>query len=479
MPRSQSTALHVFDQMSQHVPAYKDFLAKNKINPKKIKTQEDLQSVPPIDKQNYLRQYPLADLCIDGSLEKAKVISVSSGSTGDPFFWVHGHAQHLEGAAIHKNIFERIFNAQYHRTLVVICFSMGTWVAGPFTMLSTINIKSNYPLNVLTPGIDKEDAIKGIKKLYSNYDKIIIAGYPPFVKDVLEESLHHQIDWRKKSLSLLLAGENFSEEWRDYVHKELFINDVLHGSVNIYGTADATILGHETPLSILIRRIYNKHPGLMQDILKTTLMPTLVQYYPQRRYFEQVGNELVFSSNTGIPLCRYNIHDTGKIFTLDDLTRPIKDEVDKALHSTKLNSLYYWRRLPFVTVNGRKDLTITIYAVLIYPENIKAALESEGLRHKVTGKFTMETKYHPDMDQYFEVEVELKRNVKESNRLHQRIKEEIITRLQKMNAEYRKLHKSVGNRAEPVVTLFEYGTQPIGKVGVKHAWVQRKETKHG
>ena len=62
--------LNLFHEMSMDVPAYKDFLRKNKFDPLRVKTIEDLKNVPIINKDNYLRRYPRQDFAGMGSLLK-------------------------------------------------------------------------------------------------------------------------------------------------------------------------------------------------------------------------------------------------------------------------------------------------------------------------------------------------------------------------------------------------------------------------
>ena len=63
----EARPLKLFHEAARRVPAYKDFLKKNKVNPAKIKTFKDFQFVPPISKKNYLRQYPLEKLVWDAT----------------------------------------------------------------------------------------------------------------------------------------------------------------------------------------------------------------------------------------------------------------------------------------------------------------------------------------------------------------------------------------------------------------------------
>src|SRR5687768_17248694 len=50
-------ALQLFHAASERVPAYKDFLKKNHINPSLIQTAEDFKQVPTVNKNNYLKIY--------------------------------------------------------------------------------------------------------------------------------------------------------------------------------------------------------------------------------------------------------------------------------------------------------------------------------------------------------------------------------------------------------------------------------------
>jgi phenylacetate-CoA ligase len=465
------SAIKLCREMAERVPAYKDFLQRNGIDPSKIKTAEDFRQVPIMDKNNYLRKYPLKHLCWDGKLATTSMISVSSGSTGEPFFWPHGFNQHTEGVLLHRYIYEKIFDIQDKSTLVVICFSMGTWIAGPFTMLSTLGASAHHEvLNTITPGIDIEDAARAIKSLHKSFDKLIIAGYPPMVKDVIEQASELGVSWKSIDVSLLLAGETISEEWRDYVLKEIHNPDVYQGSINIYGTADATIIGHESPYSIRVRRLYNRKSDLMRKTFGTEIIPTLVQYHPELRFLEEVDGELVFTTRSGLPLCRYNIHDRGKVFQPAELTDPIVKELKSHSANKEVRELDFWRSLPFVSVNGRNDLTITFYGLLIFPENIKAALISKQLQNLVSGKFVMQTKYDKKMEQYFEVDIELSRGTKAEPDLTNLIRRQLVETITEVNAEYRKLRKSLDRQADPVVKLFEFGHDKFKLKTPKHHW---------
>lgn len=68
---------------------------------------------------------------------------------------------------------------------------------------------------------------------------------------MIDNALASNIDTASMNLKFILAGEVFSEEWRSMIMRRCSISS--SDIVAIYGTADAGILGCETPLSIELR----------------------------------------------------------------------------------------------------------------------------------------------------------------------------------------------------------------------------------
>lgn len=472
------TALNLFHQTAKEVPAYADFLQKAGVQHAKIKNIEDFRKyVPVTNKKNYITQYPLHMLSPKGDMFSNQIIAASSGTTGLPFFWPRGTIQDTEGVEIHEKIYRDIFQSNTRSTLVVVCFSMGEWVAGLFTATSTLGVASKgYKINIVTPGLERASAVRSIQTLGHYYDQIIIAGYPPFLKDVLDDCVQAGVDWAKLNIKLLMAGEGISEEWRDYVLKEVRATNPYADAINIYGCADATVLGHETPLSILIRRMYNRRPRLRQEIFGTSNLSSLIQYYPMRRYFEAVDGDLVVTAQTGIPLIRYDTQDRGGLYTYDELTRPIQDKITQQ-YSFLDGKIKYWKHLPFIYLHGRPSSVTTFYSVNIYAENVKAALLDKRLKRSLTGRFTMDTKYLPNMNQKLVINVELAKGVSAKQINRKLVHEVIVKKICRLNAEYNYLYKSIRQKAEPKLEFIEWGDSSYFNREGKHKWVTKNGTR--
>ena len=130
-------------------------------------------------------------------------------------------------------------------------------------------------------------------------------------------------------------------------------------------------------------------------------------------------------------------------------------------------------KLPFVYVYERADSTITVRGANIYAEHIRHALMHKSLQKKVTGKFTMIKKEDEKMNEYFEVNAELKKTSEMSGALRERIQRIIVDTLRKFNSEYEDQYRSVPRIMTPPVVLRPYQDAVYFAVGVKQKWAKK------
>lgn len=471
-------ALALFHDAARRIPAYKDFLHKHHIEHSKIRTFKDFALVPPVSKKNYLRQYSLRELTWDGTLAAPLVWTATSGSTGEPVYFPRGRALDEQYAEIVESFLANGVNDGGRGTLVIVCFGMGVWIGGLITY-SAYEIaarRNDLPLTIITPGINKKEIFNALHNLAPHFSQTILAGYPPFIKDILDDAKRQGVDAKKLNLRLHFAAEAFTENFRDYLGEVGHLKNVLLDTMNIYGSADIGAMAFETPLSILIRRlaVAGKGKQLFGSIFpNASKTPTLTQYHPSAIAFESPEGEILLTGNSAVPLVRYAIGDHGGAMSFAEIEKKFSD-AGIALRGAAIRHglKKYILELPFVFVYERMDFSTTLYGLQIYPEHIREALITPGVKKFVTGKLMMETKFSKKHDQYLEVNLEMRPRVKMSKKIKETALKAIVENLDKVNSEFRELHRFLGKRALPQLIFWPAEDAKYFRPGVKQKWVQ-------
>jgi phenylacetate-CoA ligase len=464
-------ALRLFQEVAQTVPAYRRFLEEQGVQPETIQSPCAFQSLPLVSKASYLRRYPLSDLCRGGRLEQCDMIAVSSGSTGEPTFWPRFLSDELRIAVRFEQVFRDSFRADEQRTLAVVCFALGTWVGGMYTAGCCRHLAAKgYPLTVITPGNNRAEILRVIRELGPLFDQVVLLGYPPFLKDVIDAGRTQGVEWSRYRIRLVMAGEVFSEEWRELIAERIGSQDLLHDFASLYGTADAGVLGNETPLSIAIRRFLAQRPEIARQLFGESRLPTLVQYDPFSRYFESVEGTLLFTGDNGIPLIRYHISDEGGLIPYDAMLSFLERHGFAAAASPASERLPA-RPLPFAFVFGRSHFTVSFYGANIYPENVTVGLEQPGIREWVTGKFVLQTQEDARHNRRLFIAVELAPGESASAERERAVAESIENQLMRLNSEF--AHYVPPERRAPQVRLLPAGDPDYFPTGVKHRYTRR------
>ncbi|MDF5728151.1 MAG: phenylacetate--CoA ligase family protein [Rhizonema sp. PD38] len=468
---ASTAALALFHEVAATVPAYKTFLAQQAINPDEYQNFEDFQKLPLLTKENYLQRHSLADLCRHGQLESCDMIAVSSGSTGKPTFWPRFFTDELHIATRFEQIFHDSFHADTKSTLAVICFTLGTWVVGMYTTnCCRILATKGYPITVITPGNNKEEILRVVQELGSHFQQVVLLGYPPFLKDVIDTGITRGVEWQQYQIKLVMAGEVFSEEWRSLVGERIKAQNPCYDSAALYGTADAGILGNETPLSICIRRFLANHPEAARTLFRESRLPTLLQYDPISRFFEVNDGNLLFSGDNGIPLIRYNIMDSGGLISYDAMIQFLAEWGFDPVAVLSENTRGI-RPFPFVYVFGRSNFTVSYFGANIYPENVTVGLEQPVIREWVTGKFVLQVQEDADRNRFLSVVVELAPLVEASEEKRIAIASSILSQLKRLNTEFANYVPT--EYQMPVVALAPIGDPEYFPVGVKHRYTRK------
>jgi phenylacetate-coenzyme A ligase PaaK-like adenylate-forming protein len=464
--------LTLFRRVAAEVPAYGAFLRERGIDPASVRTADDFHRLPLLTKAGYLTRHPLRDLCRKGDLSWCDMIAVSSGSTGEPTFWPRFVSDEYVVATRFEQVFHDGFEADRRRTLAVVCFPLGTWVGGMFTASSVrLLAAKGYPITVVTPGNQKAEIFRVARDLAPMFEQTVLLGYPPFLKDVVDSGLSAGIRWAEHRIKLVLAGEVFSEEWRTLMAERAGMTRMLHDSASLYGTADAGVLGNETPVSIAIRRFLAERPEAARALFGEARLPTLVQYDPWVRYFEEQEGTLVFTGDSGVPLVRYHISDTGGVIPHAVMMERLRVLGFDAEAEARAHGERGVRPLPFVYVFGRSHFAVSYYGANVFPETVSIALEQPDTREHVTGKFVIEAREDQARDRRLAVAVELAAGVTPSEALERALSDAIVAVLLRLNIEF--ANYVPAERRRPVVTLRPLGDPEYFPVGVKHRYSRK------
>ncbi len=473
---SRKDSLDLFHRAVAKIPAYRSFLAAHDFDPASVKTEADFTVIPVITKKNYLQAAERKDLLWPEALQAPLWFCSTSGSTGEPYYFPRDDALASRGAAF-AEAFLQYSSRGPGRTLVLMAFGMGVWIGGIITLRSfeIAAAKLQTPVAFLPTGYNKEQIFKALKQLAPEFDQTILVGYPPFVKEIIDEAPDQDIDMSKLNMRLMFAAEAFTETFRNYVVDKAGVNSSLLDTLNIYGSADIGAMGYETPLSILIRQLALEDPLLYKDMFgQIEKTPTLAQYHPEFVDFEAIDGELLLTSDGVIPLVRYAIGDHGGVIEYDDMQRllhrydiNLKAEIQKAGIGHTIN------KRPFVYVYERTDLSETLHGIIVYPEFVKEGLLNPMLSEQCTERFTMFTKHDIHHNQFLQVNVELQKDVEPTPEIEAQALDAIRESMIAKSSEFAEVSKSKASQKLIEIVLWPHGHSRYFGAGTKQMWVKK------
>ncbi|MDO8686820.1 MAG: hypothetical protein Q7K11_01260, partial [Candidatus Berkelbacteria bacterium] len=393
------------------------------------------------------------------------------GTSGTPTFWPRGYKQDIEAVIIHDLIYRHLFLVHKSKTLILICFPMGVYVSGVATLLPTWLLTTGYKnVSCVSVGNNKGETLRSLKYLAPKFEQVVLVGHPFFLKDVIETSVAGKLGFLKNKVKTLFCSEGFSEEWREYLNLVAGVKDPF-AFLSTYGSSEMLLIGQETPMSILARKVLDKHPKIRRSLTKAEVTPSLFQYNPLLRYVE-VGEkkELLFTAESGVPLIRFNLKDSGQIVPYEEMETVLSKERPNWKKEIRGFGYPIWQ-LPFLTLEGRSDQTIIFYAANIYPENIKVALEHKKYFHFFTGKFTMRKGSTDEKEQFLEINIELAPNIKINQIDAKKLAVTIFDKLKEVNIEYADAVSHSSKDLRPRIKLWLYQTEPYFKPGLKPRFI--------
>ena len=346
----------------REVPAYRHFLATNGMKA----VGDNFQQLPVMNKANYIKAYSTEERCVGGKfLSPGVAIDESSGSSGTPYDWVRGQAERSRTQRTLARILEQMVDSKPR--LAINAFSMGAWATGQ-NMAQALEKHST----VKSTGPDLDKVLHTLEFFGPRFG-YFLAGYPPFLKTVVDAMLQRNFPIAEYELHGLVGGEAISEELRRYLLRYF---RTCHSG---YGASDLEIgVAVETPEAVQIRRLLNDDDDFRHQLLGPgERVPMVFQYNPMCHYLEiSEQGDLVVTMNyskTLSPRIRYNIGDEAKLFTRTELLTRMRE----LGYSVAVRPGAVPLPLPYLFLYGRRDQTISIMGANIYPADIERALYSQ------------------------------------------------------------------------------------------------------
>jgi phenylacetate-CoA ligase len=433
---SRARARAAFWNAGARVPAYREFLrATGAVRPRRF------DEIPPMDKDSYIRRYPLEDLCQGGRLpDRGAVLDESSGSTGTATNWVRGEDE--------RDATRRLIQYSARATfgndgfVLLNAFALGPWATGMNVSMSLVDrcvLKSIGP--------DARKLVATLELLGPKY-RYVITGYPPFLKALVDTA---SIDWRKYDICAVVGGEGMSEGLR------ATLNRAFRKTVSSFGASDLEInMAVETDFTVRLRQAIASSPALGRDLFGDhESLPMIFQYDPLNYFIESdAERNLLFTLNrleNVSPRIRYNIHDRGVVRPLPDVLRILRDH-KIALDGPLVN-------LPLLLHWGRQEHAVAFYGCKITPEDLQSAiLKVPPLRDGVAD-FALHPYEDAEANKRLELWVEMKAgaDVPDAGA----IVDALIAELASVNQDFRESIKMVREAHRPTLRVYGHGRSPL------------------
>lgn len=461
---SQKKILASFKRAAKTIPEYKKFLGD--INPQQIITFDDfLNQVPVTDKENYIKMAKnLHDLCVNRDLSQCSLLARSSGYSGTSSTWAKSREEQQESKNFAAVCLDLLFDITHQKTLLIDSFALGSWVSGVDLLMI-----ADAQCSIIAPGADIDDTLAIFTDLKDEFDQIIVAGTPPFLKLLIEEAVNKKIPVKEYKLHLLAGAEGFTEQWRQYMNQLLGNTHHNKGFIySAYGASDLGVTGViETKDTVFLRDKCLTNKPLRKAIFKKyePALPMLFQYDPTKYFIEVTkDDELVFSNGdlkAMMPLIRYNIHDIGGIYSYDEMQKLLQE------HGIKMDISL---PLPFVFVVGRSDGTINFVGTLIYPQYIyDAILKNKNLLKTTTNKFKLMAKTDKKNNPLVELHIQLRKGYAPSKKLSHEYLATLTKYFTELNNDFAKDFYFIKQKTKKnpfAVHLYQYEKYPFAK-GIK------------
>jgi len=459
---SRKKILFMFRRACRLIPAYREFLAANDIDPRKIRTIEDFNNnVPNTTKENYIKQYPLHERCIHGRYPENGYLEESAGTSGMSTFWIRSQEEEQNNMMLMKATMKHLYGCGCENNLVVInCMALGGWSGGlRFAgRVGSLGIVKNT-------GPDPLKIIRCLKEMGTGFN-YLLGAYPPFIVELIEFGKKQQdFRWKDYPIHLFPGGEGFTENWRDYVSSNLRDGARIF---SVYGAIDLDVgISVETPFTVAIRKLIRDDLKVRTEILSSERNPCFIgQVSNQQFYVREIVSRnrikeleiTVMNLKSVSPNLKYIIGDEGGVLRFEDLCKKLEEygyPLDKLVSGFNIPAVVPF---PVLYLYGRTDGTVTINGALISPSEIHEAILSD--QELISSFNTFRMFVESDSDNFIKlfITLEARKDVTITDSLSAKANDSIIGGLVESNECFRNSYRKNPDLFKPVIKIIPFGT---------------------
>ena len=398
----------IASRAEQKVPAYRKFLAQQSW-PRGM----PFEARPHTDKQNYLLAFPYAELLGDDH-KSAFTIFRSSGSSGRSFYWPQLKQTHQSSSVALRSFLERAFGVQRKRSLAIVGLALGSWIGGDYFSwaLKSMALEAPYPFCVFSPGSRHEEIIEIARKAEGFADQILLFVCPSAIAHIQLRAEEMGDPLPLGKLRFVVIGEPFPESLRIGLQTRAGLAPSEPFMLSVYGSADTGVLGFESLPSVALRRLLSSNSALAERFGLGRIIPHFFHWCAADAYAESVDGELWITRWQGIPLVRYNLHDSVRFLGWRELQaavraaeslRPEEEPLRAAVCGAKTD-------LPdLLAITGRADRSLILCGTNLTESMLDAAVKSSELSHLLTGMYRARIVYE-ESRQRLEFDLEFRQN---------------------------------------------------------------------
>jgi phenylacetate-CoA ligase len=422
----------------RRVPAYREFVAQGE-------KPHAFTDRPLTNKDVYILRYPTSQLLADNHSEVFAIFR-SSGTSGRALYWPCLRSYERYAVWGTRRYLESCFAIQHKRTLAIVADSLGSWVGGDQIswILKSVSLRVPYSLCVFAPGNKYTEIIDIITEGEPRVDQIILFLCPSDIRylELAAESLGKTLPLSK--LRYMLYGEPISERVRMSLQARAGVPPQEPFMLSSYASADTGMLGIESLESVALRKLLTLNEGLASELGFSEPVPHLFHYAALDAYLETIGGELCVTRWQGIPIVRYNLHDRVRMYRWRTLRKAVLKSNSIATCDEPLREVIRKRRMiptDLIAVEGRSDALILCGSK--FPESmLDEAIRTPGLESVLTGMY-MARLGSRDNQQFLEFDLELRPGVTLDAEAADRVYDELVQALCRVQAEFRNDWKDV------------------------------------